>query len=114
MWNEDLVVKVVAKAYQELLRQLLNEAKSGNIDAPTWYSFLPHLGTLTGRWLNLGEKVWQDIVKLDFISSEVCFILRNLVWLSLSYCIYCFITLRVSVLEFYIHSSKGKLMFEVH
>lgn len=71
LWNEELVQKVVARAYTKLLKQLLKETKCAAIDATTWYTFLPNLSITTGRWKQMATKVWHDLLTLTIISSEV-------------------------------------------
>ena len=73
IWNEELALKVVATAYTHLLKHLLKETQEGNIDAATWYTFLPDLNNTTGRWQQMAEKVWHNILQLPIISSEVSF-----------------------------------------
>lgn len=72
LWNEELVNKVVAKAYLELLKELLNKAEQSSIQcADIWYTFLPSLQVTTGRWHEMAEKVWHGLWKLPIIFSEV-------------------------------------------
>lgn len=72
LWNEGLVSRVVAKAYLELLKELLSKVQQSNIQcADIWYTFLPSLQMTTGRWHDMAEKVWHGLWELPIIFSEV-------------------------------------------
>lgn len=71
VWNEDLVSKVVARAYLQLLKELLEDAKEGSISADTWYTFLPSLQKTKGRWLKMAKQVWGGLLELPCIATEV-------------------------------------------
>lgn len=71
VWNEDLASKVVPRAYLELLRELLEEAKEGSISADAWYTFLPSLRGTAGRWHEMAKQVWSGLLDLPVIATEV-------------------------------------------
>ncbi|XP_050739330.1 sacsin-like isoform X8 [Eriocheir sinensis] len=71
VWNEDLVSKVVPRAYLELLKELLEEAKEGSFSADTWYTFLPSLRGTAGRWHEMAKQVWCGLLDLPVIATEV-------------------------------------------
>ncbi|KAG0730283.1 Sacsin [Chionoecetes opilio] len=76
LWNEALVVKVVAKAYTKLLTELLHNTRNNTIDTTTWYTFLPDLSQTVGRWQQVARQVWQDLLSQPIIASEVCGFLK--------------------------------------
>ncbi|KAG0717003.1 hypothetical protein GWK47_008329 [Chionoecetes opilio] len=55
LWNEERVVKVVAKAYTKRLTELLHNTRNNSIDTTTWYTCLPDLSQTVCGFLKVKD-----------------------------------------------------------